>query len=103
MERSETGEIASASQPAPAGDRAPGPTGRRPLGSLFEVRSDRLRFVTQSTAGYGDVVAFRMRSRRLFLLRHPRHFRHVLQKRPESYQRGLGLREARSRVTTPSS
>lgn len=74
---------------------APGPRGRRLLGSLMDVRRDRIRFVTSSFQAYGDVVGFRMGPRRLFLLNHPDHARHVLNERPESYAKGLGLEDAR--------
>lgn len=74
---------------------APGPRGRRLLGSLHDVRTDRLRFVTAATRDYGDIVCFRMGPKRLFLLRHPDHVRHVLVDNQRNYRKGLGLDEAR--------
>lgn len=74
---------------------APGPSGRRLVGSLHDVRTDRLRFVTCATREYGDVVGFRMGPKRLFLLRHPAHVRHVLADNHRNYHKGLGLDEAR--------
>lgn len=74
---------------------APGPRGRRLLGSLLEVRRDPLCFVRRTTREYGDVVRFRMGRRELFLLNHPDHFRHVLHDNPGNYAKGLGLSQAR--------
>lgn len=73
----------------------PGPRGTKLLGSLLEVRRDRLSFVRSSTSTFGDAVAFRMGPRRLFLMSHPDAFRHVLLTRPDNYLKGVGLREAR--------
>jgi cytochrome P450 len=86
------GEIGGAARrPRPA----PGPRGHRLLGNLLEIRRDRLRFVRRATARWGDLVAFRMGPRQLYLLNHPDHFRHVLCESPGSYVKGLGLTEAR--------
>lgn len=73
---------------------APGPRGRRLLGSLLEVRRDRLRFVMQATREYGDLICFRMGPKRLYLLNHPAYARHVLQDNLTNYCKGLGLAEA---------
>ena len=73
----------------------PGPTGRRLLGSLLEIRKDRIRFVTESTREFGDVVSFTMGPRRIYLLRHPDHIRRVLVDNQQNYQKGLGLRHAK--------
>ena len=75
---------------------APGPRGRRLLGSLLEVRRDPLQFVLRITREHGDLVRFRMGRRQLFLLNHPDHFRHVLHNRPSNYHKGLGLSHASS-------
>ena len=74
--------------------RPPGPHGHALLGSLLEVRRDRIRFVTRSVETYGDIVGFRMPHRNLVLLRHPDHIRHVLCENPGNYRKGLGLRDA---------
>lgn len=73
---------------------APGPRGHRLLGNLLDIKRDRLRFVSRATSAWGDLVAFRMGPRKLYLLNHPDHFRHVLCDHPERYAKGLGLREA---------
>jgi len=43
---------------------------------------------------YGDVVGFRMGPRRLYLLSHPDHARHVLCDNQANYRKGLGLTDA---------
>ncbi len=74
--------------------RAPGPRGRRLLGSLLEVRRDRLKFVMQMMNEYGDLVCFRMGPKRLYLLNHPDAARHVLIDNVANYRKGLGLAES---------
>lgn len=74
--------------------KPPGPKGHRLLGSLMEIRRDRIRFVTEATRSYGDVVSFTMGPRRIYLLRHPDHIRHVLMENHENYVKGLGLKHA---------
>ncbi len=73
---------------------APGPRGRRLLGSLLDVRRDRLRFVLRITRDYGDIVRFQMGPRHLFLLNHPDYFHHVLHRNAKNYRKGLGLTHA---------
>lgn len=88
---------AAAASPAPRRlpRKVPGPRGRRLLGSLLEVRRDRLSFVMRSVKDFGDVVGFTMGPKRLYLLNHPDHFRHVLCDNPQNYVKGIGLGEAR--------
>lgn len=88
------GELLAGYLPARRTRPAPGPRGRRLLGSLLEVRRDRLRFVTDATREYGDLVCFRMGPKRLYLINHPDYARHVLCDRVANYEKGLGLAEA---------
>lgn len=88
------GEMLAGSLPARRERPAPGPRGRRLLGSLLEVRRDRLRFVTEAARDYGDLVCFRMGPKRLYLINHPDYARHVLCDRAANYEKGLGLAEA---------
>ncbi|HEU4509656.1 MAG TPA: cytochrome P450 [Pyrinomonadaceae bacterium] len=81
--------------PARQEKRVPGPRGRRLLGSLLEVRRDRLKFVTHATKTYGDLICFRMGPKSLYLLNHPDYARHVLCDNETNYRKGLGLIEAR--------
>ncbi len=75
--------------------RVPGPRGRRLIGSLLEVRRNRLNFVMHATGKYGDLICFRMGPKRLYLLNHPDHARHVLCDNVANYRKGLGLNEAK--------
>ena len=88
------GELLGESAPARPARVAPGPRGRRLLGSLLEVRRDRLRFVTDAARTYGDLVCFRMGPKRLYLINGPDYARHVLCDRAANYEKGLGLAEA---------
>ncbi len=80
---------------SPGAKRVPGPRGRRLIGSLLEVRRDRLNFVIHATEKYGDLICFRMGPKRLYLLNHPDHARHVLCDNVANYRKGLGLVEAK--------
>ncbi len=71
-----------------------GPRGHRLIGSLLEVRRDRLSFVSHAQSNYGDAVAFRMGPKKLFLFSHPDAFRDVLSS-ADLYVKGPGLNEAR--------
>lgn len=77
------------------GRAAPGPRGRRLLGSISEVRRDRIGFITHAQRDFGDVVHFRMGGRHLFLVSSPEPARHVLLTHQSNYRIGLGLEEAR--------
>lgn len=81
--------------PAPRERPLPGPKGRHLIGSLMDVRRDRLKFVTQVTQQYGDLICFRMGWKNLYLLNHPDHARHILCDNVSNYRKGLGLAEAR--------
>jgi cytochrome P450 len=61
----------------------------------LEVRRDRLNFVMRATREYGDLICFRMGPKRLYLLNHPDHARHVLCDNVANYRKGLGLSEAK--------
>ncbi|HEX8185792.1 MAG TPA: cytochrome P450 [Blastocatellia bacterium] len=79
----------------PVAKSAPGPRGHRLVGSLLEVRRDRIKFVVQATRRYGDVVSFQMGPKRLYLLNHPGHARHILCDNQKNYKKGLGLDDAK--------
>lgn len=81
--------------PIPASLAPPGPRGWTLLESLIEIKRDRIAFVEKAAAEFGDFVAFRMGPKRLFLLRSPDLFRHVLVEHSERYVKGPGLDEAR--------
>ncbi len=75
--------------------RPPGPRGHKLIGCLLDVRQDRLKFVEKATREFGDLVCFMMGPKRLYLLSHPDHIKHVLCNRPENFHKGLGLEEAK--------
>lgn len=73
----------------------PGPRGHRLVGSLLEVRRDRLNFATTAAQNYGDIVGFRMGPKRLYLLNHPNYAKHILCDNHQNYTKGIGLAEAK--------
>lgn len=86
---------AAVAEPERTGRAAPGPRGRRQLGSLLEVRRDRIEFVTRCRREFGDVVHFRMGGRHLFLISSPEAARQVLVTEARHFTIGPGLEEAR--------
>lgn len=76
------------------GKPAVGPRGHRLIGSLLEVRKDRLSFVRHAQSNYGDAVAFRMGPKKLFLFSHPDAFQDALSSSGR-FAKGPGLKEAR--------
>ena len=75
--------------------KAPGPVGRPFLGSLLEVRDDRLTFVVELARQFGDVARFRMGPKIMHLINDPSHAKHVLQENSKNYNKGLGLEHAK--------
>lgn len=63
----------------------PGPPGL-PLVGVFPVaRKDPLRFFVDSARQYGDIVSMRFGFRRVYLISHPDHVKHVLQDHHRAY------------------
>ncbi|HVY55955.1 MAG TPA: cytochrome P450, partial [Thermodesulfobacteriota bacterium] len=56
----------------------PGPKGLPYIGSLLDYFSDPLGFLTRIAEEYGDIVYFRLGSRRIYLLNNPDHIKDVL-------------------------
>lgn len=73
---------------------APEVPGQPVIGSLLDVRKDRLAFVT-SALRVGEVARFRMGRRWLHLVNDQTLARHVLVDRADNYRKGIGLEEAR--------
>lgn len=72
----------------------PGPRGPRLIGSLIEIRRNRLNFVIEAAGRYGSIVGFRMDPRRIYLLTTltmPSTFSATI----INYRKGLGLIEAK--------
>jgi cytochrome P450 len=65
------------------------------LGSLLEVRRDRLKFLTDLAREFGDIARFRMGSRVMHFVNCPESIRYVLQDNHENYQKGVGLVQAK--------
>jgi enediyne biosynthesis protein E7 len=73
----------------------PGPTGYPLLGVFPRARRDPLGFFSDCVRRYGDVVALRLGSHHVYLLRHPDHVKHVLQVRALAYAKGPTVARAR--------
>ncbi|MBI4610040.1 MAG: cytochrome P450 [Candidatus Rokubacteria bacterium] len=63
----------------------PGPRGYPLVGVFPTARKDPLRFFLESARRYGDVVSMRFGVRRVYLLSHPDHVKHVLQDNHGAY------------------
>jgi cytochrome P450 len=59
------------------------------------VRRNRIGYVRRAVAEFGDLVTFRMGSRRLFLVNDPDCVRRILADGADMYHKGIGLRDAR--------
>jgi cytochrome P450 len=66
---------------------APGPKGHPLLGTLPELRGDRLGFLVRTARTYGGVARFMVRGRSVFLVTDPAGAKHVLQDNAENYGR----------------
>lgn len=75
--------------------RVPGPRGLIALGSLLDVRRDRLGFLKHIVREHGDIVRFRMGPRDIYVVNQPRDIQHILQDNHENYRVGIGLVHAR--------
>jgi len=74
----------------------PGPKGRWLGGSLRDFSADRLRFLTECSREYGDVVAFRFAHRRIVLVNHPDLVEEVLVTRNRQFIKHFALRMAKA-------
>lgn len=63
----------------------PGPSGLPLVGVFPAARKDPLRFFLESARRYGDIVSMRFGVRRVYLLSHPDHVKHVLQDNHRAY------------------
>lgn len=80
--------------PLPFGN-PPGPRGLPFLGSLLEIKRDRLGFLTKLTEVFGDVVLFRMGYKPVYFINCPSGVRHVLRDNYRNYKKGVGLTQAK--------
>ena len=74
--------------PVAEGRRPAGPTGYPLLGVFPRARRDPLGFFMECARRYGDAIAMRFGTRRVYLLTHPDHVRHVLQDHARAYAKG---------------
>ncbi|HBB89898.1 MAG TPA: cytochrome P450 [Blastocatellia bacterium] len=75
-------------------DTPPSPGGLPFLGSLLEVKRDRLGFLEKLQA-FGDVVVFRMGPKSIYFVNCPAGVRRVLRDNYRNYRKGVGLTQAK--------
>ena len=75
----------------------PGPTPKPIVGNLLDFRRDRLAFVTDCAARYGDLAHARFANRHVYLLNNPDDIRAILVEKPAQ----VGKLQSFSRVTAP--
>lgn len=93
--KTEVGVPRIALREASGGRLAPGPRGSIALGSLLDVRRDRLGFLRRIVREHGDIVRFRMGPRTVYVINHPDYVQHVLKDNHQNYGVGIGLSHAR--------
>src|ERR1700744_2545570 len=64
-----------------------GPKGYPILGVLPMLRSETLKFLEETAHQYGDFVPLRILMTTAYLLNHPAHVEHVLQKNHRNYRK----------------
>jgi cytochrome P450 len=84
--------MVTATLPAAAARRAPGPKGHLFWGNLHEFRHDMLGFWTDCARVYGDVSAFRLGTRRCLLVNHPDLIEEVLVTNARNFIKHFALR-----------
>lgn len=75
-------------------DTPAGPRGLPFLGSLLDVKRDRLGFLEKLQA-FGDVVVFRMGPKSIYFVNCPAGVRRVLRDNYRNYRKGVGLTQAK--------
>lgn len=69
----------------------PGPRGTPVLGVIPELRRDRLQFVSDMAAQYGDIVKYNVLNISLIQVNQPDAIQHVLQDNNKNYHKGFEL------------
>ncbi len=72
----------------------PGPKGLPFIGSLQDLRKNRIGFLTNNQRTYGDIVHFNVGPRHIYQLNHPDYVQYVLVKHPEKFQKTPALKRA---------
>src|SRR5687767_10910000 len=81
--------------PLPPSPPPPGPRSRIPFRLMSAMLGDTMGFFARVHRDYGDVAAWRIGGRQLFLLCHPDHIRDVLVTRDSNFTKGPALRMAK--------
>ena len=70
----------------------PGPAGKLFVGSLPELRNQRLQFLVSNRERYGDIVYMQGGPRRLYQLNNPEDIQYVLVKAPHKFHKSPNLK-----------
>ncbi len=73
----------------------PGPKGLPLLGSLIDYFSDMLGFLTRVSADYGDIVYYKLGSRKMYLLNNPEHIKDVLVTNNRNFEKSRALKRTK--------
>lgn len=73
----------------------PGPKGMPFLGSLVDYFSDMLGFLTRVSEEYGDIVYYKLGSRKMYLLNNPEHIKGVLVTNNRKFEKSRALKRTK--------
>src|SRR5262245_54257242 len=73
----------------------PGPNPILPGFNFLAIRRDPIKFLTNLTEQYGDLVHFKLGPQPVFLLNHPDYIRDVLVTHNKNFMKGEGLQRAK--------
>ena len=73
----------------------PGPKGLPLAGSLIDYFSDMLGFLTRVSADYGDIVYYKLGSRKMYLLNNPEHIKDVLVTHNRNFEKSRALKRTK--------
>jgi len=73
----------------------PGPKGLPFLGSLIDYFSDMLGFLKRASDEYGDVVYYKLGSRKMYLLNNPEHIKDVLVTHNRNFEKSRALKRTK--------
>lgn len=73
----------------------PGPNGLPIVGSLYEYFSDVLGFLTRISADYGDVVYYKLGSRKMYLLNNPEDIKDVIVTNNRNFEKSRALKRSK--------
>ena len=73
----------------------PGPKGLPVVGSLYEYFKDILGFLTNISADYGDVVYYKLGSRKMYLLNNPEDIKDVIVTNNRNFEKSRALKRSK--------